>query len=117
MTDPQPSFLSTITDLNETSEGELATAYLQGTDPQYLQAGQRLATAGLLEWALDNLAANPGWAEAVRQAAHLAEDDDPEALQAAIVPTGFLQTQTRSEAGTLMLRWVVDLIPPGTNPA
>lgn len=116
MTDQQPTFHSRITALNQTPEGELAKAYLQGTDPQYLQ-GPRLATAGLLEWALDNLAANPVWAEAVRQALHLAEDDDPEALQAAIRPHQLLQTRTRTEAGRLMLAKVVDLVPPGTQPA
>lgn len=117
MTDPQPNFHSRITALNQTPAGELATAYLRGTDPQYLQMGQRLAMAGLLEWALDKLAADPVWAEAVRQAVHLAEDDDPEALQAAILPAALMQTRTRTDAGRLMLQQVADLVKPGTQPA
>ena len=117
MTDPSPTYLSRITALNQTPEGELATAYLRGTDPQYLEMGKRLATAGLLAWALDNLAADPVWAEAVRQTAALAEVDDPEALQAALTPAALTQTRTRTEAGTRLLQVMVDRIRPGSSPA
>jgi hypothetical protein len=117
MTDRSQPFHSRITALNQTPEGEMARLYLRGTDPQYLEAGQRLATAGLLAWALDNLAADPAWAEAVRQAAAQAEVAEPERMQAAIVPKDLLQTRTRTEAGRLMLQLAADLIPPGSSPA
>lgn len=106
--------LPTVSTLNQTPEGLAAKAFLAGAG---LTLQDRLATAVLLEWAVDNLAADRGWAKAVRQAVDLAEGSDPEALHQAILPTGFLEAKTRTDAGRLMLQRVVDLIPPGTQPA
>lgn len=115
MNDLSPKPRQTLAQLNQTPTAETAARLLQGTE---IDLEQRLALAGLLEWAVLNQAAEPAWAQAVLQALARAEaEPDPAPLAARLEAPGLAQAQTLDEAGRLMLRWVADLIPPGAQPA
>jgi hypothetical protein len=105
---------TTLQRLNQTPTGVAVTRLLKdsGMDLQ-----GRLALAVLLEWATANLATHQGWARAVDQAAVLAETRDPEAMQRTLDAPGLAQAHSLEEAGRILLRWVADLIPPGTQAA
>lgn len=82
-----------------------------------MELTDRLHLAALLQWATANLAADPAWAAAVDRAAVLAEANEPAALQRTLARPQLMQAQTLEQAGLLLLTWVVDLIPPQTQPA
>ena len=105
---------TTLQRLNQTPTGVAVTRLLKGSG---MDLGDRLAVAALLEWATANLGVHPGWAQAVDQAAVLAETREPEAMQRTLDVPGLAEATSLEEAGMMMLRWVADLIPPGTQAA
>lgn len=111
------SRLTTVANLNETPlslhlldllKKEKAEVY-----PDALIA--RLA----LDWAMENRAGNPHWAQAVTDAAGLAEQEDPAALYAALEQSdGLMEAGTMQEVAKAMIANFLDLMPPSrTTPA
>jgi hypothetical protein len=81
-----------------------------------LQEG-KLVLVQLLEWALENLAADAGWAAAVDAAVGLAAASDPEAVYQNLASQRLEAATTLREAGLATLSVVADLVLPGTQPA
>lgn len=77
----------------------------------------RLALGVLLDWVTLHLAADPEWAQAVAQAGDLAETREPEAMQRTLSAPGLEDAETLDEAGRILMRWVMDLMPRGASPA
>ena len=111
--DASPSPM-TLQQLNQTPIGENLARLLK---PAGIDLHGRLLLAVLVEWATQHLAANPAWAQAVDNAVGLAERNDPEQTAENLSAPGLEQAETLEQAGRLILRWVADLIPPGTQPA
>jgi hypothetical protein len=109
-----PSPTTTLRQLNQTPIGENLARLLK---PTGIDLHGRLLLAVLLEWATQHLAANPAWAQAVDNAVGLAEAHEPAQLAENLSAPGLDRAETLEQAGRLMLRWVVDLIPPDTQPA
>ena len=103
----------TVARLNETPA---STAAMRLLAAEGVRLHGHLALAVLSDWATGNLAADYGWAQAVDQAVALAAYSDPDGLVANLSAPGIEEAETLEEAGRALLRWVADLIPPGTQP-
>lgn len=106
---------TSLTSLNQTPIAAKVRALLQAQ--VVVCPPDRLVLAVLLEWALDHLEVDPEWADAVREAAALAEADDPEAMQQTLESQELEQAHSLKEAAMLLLEQVVDLVPASTKAA
>ena len=104
----------TVARLNETPASTAAARLLAAAG---VSLHGDLALAVLSDWATENLAADSGWAQAVDQAVALGAYSDPDALVENLSAPGIEEAETLEEAGRALLRWVVDIIRPGTQPA
>ena len=114
MTDQtQTSHQTTVTRLNETPLSQ----HLASLMKQVELWPEKLLILHLLEWALENLAADPHWSQAVDAAAVLVSESDPEALYQNLASPQLESATTLEQAGLAILSNVVDLIPENSVPA
>lgn len=116
MTDPKPKHPHMIVKaLNATPLSQHLASLLRQEKVELW--ANKLIVLHLLEWALENLAADQYWAQAVDQSASMAAASDPEAVYQNLVSPHLEEAATLREAGLAILSEVVDLIPPGSSPA
>lgn len=116
MTDlQQPSRQTVVTELNETPLSQTLADLLKTAKVDLWP--NKLVIVHLLEWALENQAADPSWSEAASAAVNLAAQEDPEALYENLESSRLDEATTLEQAGLAIISSVLDLIPAGTSPA
>lgn len=72
----------------------------------------RLAVCEALEWAADELVADPAWAQAAKEAVALDEPENPQAVYRNLADADLLGAKTLRQAGERLLEIATDLLPP-----
>ena len=112
---PLNSLPTTVVELNETPQSSNVIRLLIEAKQPPLQG---LALVRLLEWAAEkDLANDPAWMQAVLDATQQAEQEDPQATYWNLETPKLETARTLEAAAMLVLSQVVDLVPPGTQPA
>lgn len=116
MADPSTfaSTLTSIRSLNETPLSRRLRKMLLSAKAEV--SPDSLVLVSLLQWALEKMAADPAWAEAVREAALLAEHDNPETVYEALATPQLEKALSLNQAGEAVLSSAADAVNPGINP-
>ena len=100
--------------LNQTPIAENVSQLL--TEEGISPPRDHLVLGVLLDWVTENLAGDPAWAKAVDQVAAGAEERNPAGMSETLSEAPGLESATTlREAGRIMMAWVADLIPPGSQ--